>query len=137
MSENLRKILAAIATIALAVIVIVGMIVGGDSQTDRARSLGARIKCPVCQGEAILDSPSETARAMMGIVEERVGTGQTDAQIIDYFTERYGDGILLDPRFEAATLLLWLLPAAALAGGVVMILGRRRRPAREGREVDA
>ena len=64
----------------------------------------------------------------MDIVAERVTGGQSDGQIISYFTERYGDGILLDPRFEPRTMLLWLLPAAALVGGGLMIWSRRRKP---------
>jgi cytochrome c-type biogenesis protein CcmH len=116
-------------TLALAAVVAVGIATGEPSEDDRVRSLGARIKCPVCQGEPILDSPSETARAMMEIVAERVAAGESDQQIIDYFTGRYGDGILLDPPVAGRTLLLWVLPFVALAAGVVLILGRRKRNA--------
>jgi cytochrome c-type biogenesis protein CcmH len=116
-------------TVALAAIVVAGLVMGDDSETDRTRALGARIKCPVCQGEAIVDSPAETSRAMMDIVAERVSAGQTDDQIIDYFTSRYGEGILLDPPFRGRTLALWLLPLVALAAGIALILGRRRSSA--------
>jgi cytochrome c-type biogenesis protein CcmH len=126
--ENLRKILAWVVTLGLVVIVGWGFVTGGESQTDRVLALGSRIKCPVCQGEAISESPSETAVAMMAVVEERVAAGQTDEQILEYFTERYGDGIRLDPRFELRTMLLWLLPAAALVGGAYAIWTRQRRP---------
>jgi len=126
-SERLRRWIGAIVTIALAAVVVVGIAIGDPSEEDRVRSLGDRIKCPVCQGEPILDSPAETARAMMDIVAERVAAGESDEQIIDYFTERYGDGILLDPPVAGRTLLLWVLPFVALAAGVVLILGRRRK----------
>ena len=86
---------------------------GDSAEEDRVNDLGARIKCPVCQGEAIGDSPSETALAMMDIVEEKVTAGETDAQIVDFFTARYGNGILLDPPFAGSTLLVWLLPVLA------------------------
>jgi cytochrome c-type biogenesis protein CcmH len=72
---------------------------------------------------------------MMDIVAERVQAGETDEQIIAYFTSRYGDGILLDPPFEGRTLALWLLPLVALGAGIALILGRRRAPDRE--EADA
>ena len=88
--------------------------------------------CPVCQGEAIGDSPSETSTAMMDIVEEKVAAGESDAQIVDYFTDRYGNGILLDPPFSGSTLLVWLLPGATVAGGVWMILSRKRQPTNAG-----
>ena len=131
MPENVRRILATVITVALAAVVVVGMIIGEDSQTDRINALGSRIKCPVCQGEPIADSPSETARAMMDIVAERVAAGETDDQIEDYFVSRYGEGILLDPRFETRTLALWLLPAVALIAGILLIFGRMRTPSRE------
>lgn len=115
-------------TVVLAVVVVVGLIMGDSAAEDRVNALGSRIKCPVCQGEAIGDSPSETSAAMMGIVKEKVSAGETDAQIIDYFTARYGNGILLDPPFSGSTLLVWLLPVAAVVGGIWMILSRRRLP---------
>ncbi len=126
MSEKARRWIAGVVTVALAVVVVAGLIIGEDTEQDRVRALGTRIKCPVCQGESIADSPSETATAMLEIVAERVAAGQSDDQIIDYFTARYGDGILLDPPFAGRTLLLWLLPLLAIAGGIWMIQGRRR-----------
>jgi cytochrome c-type biogenesis protein CcmH len=119
-------------TAVLAVVVIVGLIMGDSAEEDRVNALGARIKCPVCQGEAIGDSPSETSRAMMEIVEEKVAAGETDAQIVDFFTARYGNGILLDPPFSGSTLLVWLLPIVAVIGGIGMILSRRRQPTMTG-----
>lgn len=127
MSERTRRWIGAAVTLVLAAVVVAGIAIGDPSQEDRVRSIGARIKCPVCQGEPILDSPSETARAMMDIVAERVAAGESDGQIIDYFTDRYGDGILLDPPVRGKTLWLWVLPFVALGAGVVLILGRRRR----------
>ncbi|MGZ5384759.1 MAG: cytochrome c-type biogenesis protein [Acidimicrobiia bacterium] len=115
-------------TVVLAVVVVVGLIMGDSAVEDRVNALGSRIKCPVCQGEAIGDSPSETSAAMMEIVKEKVSAGETDAQIIDFFTARYGNGILLDPPFSGSTLLVWLLPVAAVVGGIWMILSRRRLP---------
>jgi cytochrome c-type biogenesis protein CcmH len=119
-------------TAVLAAVVIVGLIMGDSAEEDRVNALGARIKCPVCQGEAIGDSPAETSRAMMQIVEEKVAAGETDAQIVDFFTARYGTGILLDPPFSGSTLLVWLLPVVAVIGGIVMILSRRRQPTKTG-----
>ena len=127
MPDVVRKWLGPAVMVVLAVVVVAGIVMGEETESDRAQSLGERIKCPVCQGEPIADSPSETARAMMEIVEERVAAGESDQQIVDYFTARYGDGILLDPPFAGRTLALWILPFVALAGGVVLILGRRRK----------
>jgi cytochrome c-type biogenesis protein CcmH len=128
MSDGVRKIVAGLVTAGLALVVLVGIIIGDSSEQDRVQALGSSIKCPVCQGEAIADSPSETATAMMDVVAEKVDEGLSDDQIFEFFRVRYGDGILLDPRFEAKTLLLWLLPLAAVGLGVVMILRRRQAP---------
>jgi cytochrome c-type biogenesis protein CcmH len=131
MDSRIRTLVGWVVTIALVTIVVVGLILGDARPEDRVADLGARIKCPVCQGEAIGDSPSETSQAMMEIVREKVDAGETDTQIVDYFITRYGDGILLDPPFAGRTLLVWLLPVVAVAAGVWMILNRRRRPVPE------
>lgn len=130
MSESMRKIIAAAITIGLAAIVIVGLIIGDRTDEDRARAIGSRVKCPVCQGVAIADSPSETARAMMDVVEERIADGWSDDQIIDYFRERYTDSIVIDPPFAGNTLLVWLLPGVAVVVGAFMIFSRRKTPSK-------
>ena len=134
MNARTRQLVGWVVTVGLVAVVVVGMIVGDNRQEDRVASLGAAIKCPVCQGEAITDSPSETAAAMLVVLEEKVAEGLSDDQIMTYFTDRYGDGIRLDPRFTAQTVLLWLLPLAAVGGGIWMILSRRRRPEPVARE---
>jgi cytochrome c-type biogenesis protein CcmH len=125
-SETLRRWVAGVITVAMAAVVVAAMIIGEDTTRDRVLALSARIKCPVCQGESIAESPSETAAAMVEVVQEKVLAGESDGQIIRYFTDRYGPGILLDPPFRGSTLVLWLAPLAALAAGVALILGLRR-----------
>ncbi len=115
-----------IITVLLAAIVVAGFVMGDPHPEDRVASLGASIRCPVCQGESILDSPAETAKVMMDIVEEKVASGESDQQIIQYFTGRFGDGILLDPPLSGKTLLVWIVPLLAVGGGIWMILSRRR-----------
>jgi cytochrome c-type biogenesis protein CcmH len=119
---------AAVVTVGLAAVVVFGLVQGDPTPEDRARAIGARVKCPVCQGVAISDSPSETALAMMDIVEEKIAEGWSDQQILDFFRERYSDSIIIDPPFAGRTLLVWLLPALAVGAGLFMILGRRRAP---------
>ncbi len=127
MSETWRRWISGVITVAMAGVVIAAMIIGEDTPRDRVLALGTRIKCPVCQGESIAESPAETSTAMMQVVAEKVAAGESDDQIIRYFTDRFGSGILLDPPFRGRTLALWLTPLAALAAGVALILGRRRR----------
>ena len=125
MRRDPRTLLGWAVTVVLAAIVIVGFLAGDPGEEDRVARLGASIKCPVCQGEAIADSPSPTAQAMMVILEEKVAAGETNQQIYAYFKTRFGDGIVLDPPFAGKTLLVWILPMVAVAGGMWMILSRR------------
>lgn len=125
MSDPMRKALAGVLTTVLAAIVGWGLVVGEPSSVDRVEALGARIKCPVCQGESIADSPSAYAADILAFVEDRVEEGWTDAEIVDYLEERFA-GIRLDPAFSGSTLLLWLLPAVALGFGVWAASSRLR-----------
>ncbi len=126
MKTDLRALAGWVVTAVLVGIVAVGLFMGDTRPQDRAASLGSAIKCPVCQGEAIIDSPSPTAQAMMDIVREKVAAGETDQQIYSYFQARFGEGILLDPPLAGKTLLVWILPLLVAAGGVRLILSRRR-----------
>ena len=128
MGPDRRAVLGRAATVVLAVIVVAGLFMGDARPEDRVATLGASIKCPVCQGEAIIDSPSPTAQAMMEVLEEKVAAGETDRQIFDYYRQRFGDGIVLDPPLEGKTLVVWLTPILGLIAGGLMISTRRRRP---------
>jgi len=87
-------------------------------------SLGARLRCPVCQGMPIGESPAPMAQDMMREVRRlRVEEGQSEEQIAAHFTERYGTWVLLDPPKEGFGLLVWMLPPAALMIGLGAALG--------------
>jgi cytochrome c-type biogenesis protein CcmH len=125
-SERLRRWGAGVVTVALAAVVVIGLITAPSAEANRAEAIGSRIKCPVCQGEAIADSPAELSESMMALVEERIAQGWSDEQIIDAFVASYGEWILLDPPIAPATALLWLIPAAGVAVGVMAALRRHR-----------
>src|SRR5258708_2776165 len=73
-------------------------------------------------------SDAPQARDLRLLVRERIAAGDSNAQVIDFLVARYGEFVLLKPRLERHTLLLWLLPPLALAGGglVLWMHGRRR-----------
>jgi cytochrome c-type biogenesis protein CcmH len=76
----------------------------------------------------VADSPSETAASMNRLIQEQVDAGRSDAEILAFFRQRYGDWILLDPPARGRTLVVWALPAAALVVGVGAVyssVGRR------------
>ena len=122
-----RSTPATLATLLLAGVVIWGLTVGEPTDRDRVEALGTRIRCPVCQGESIVDSPTPYARDILGFVEEQVEEGWTDEQILDYLEDRFA-GIRLDPRFSGSTMLLWLLPLGVALAGIVLGARRLIRP---------
>ena len=96
----------------------------------RARDLSRELRCMVCQNQSIDDSEAPLARDLRLLVRERIASGDSDAQVLDFLVARYGEFVLLKPRFESHTLLLWLLPPLALAGGGVALWMHSRRRAR-------
>ncbi|MGA7997051.1 MAG: cytochrome c-type biogenesis protein [Bradyrhizobium sp.] len=94
----------------------------------RARELSRELRCMVCQNQSIDDSGAPLARDLRLLVRERIAAGDSDAQVIDFLVARYGEFVLLKPRLEPHTLLLWLLPPLVLAGsGLALWMHGRRR----------
>ena len=83
----------------------------------RARNLSRELRCMVCQNQSIDDSEAPLARDLRLLVRERIAAGDSDAQVLDFLVARYGEFVLLKPRLEPRTWLLWLLSPLALAGG--------------------
>jgi cytochrome c-type biogenesis protein CcmH len=98
----------------------------------RVQALESEIRCVVCQNEPISQSTAEIAADMRELVRERVVAGDTDAEIRDFFRERYGDFVLFRPPVDARTWALWGAPLALLGLGLAAIWSLRRR--REGAE---
>ncbi len=94
----------------------------------RARALSQELRCMVCQNQSIDDSEAPLARDLRLLVRERIAAGASDAQVIDFLVARYGEFVLLRPRFERQTLMLWLVsPLVLFGGGLVLWLQARRR----------
>ena len=94
----------------------------------RARTISAELRCMVCQNQSIDDSNADLARDLRLLVRKRLVDGDTDKQVIDYLVSRYGEFVLLKPRFSEKTLLLWGAPATLfLVGGLALIVYARRR----------
>jgi cytochrome c-type biogenesis protein CcmH len=99
----------------------------------RARALSQELRCMVCQNQSIDDSDAPLARDLRILVRERLQAGDSDQQVIDYLTDRYGDFVLLRPRLSARTALLWSVPLLVLIGGAAGLIAvlRRQRQDRE------
>ena len=106
-------------------------IMADATQESRARNLSRELRCMVCQNQSIDDSDAPLARDLRLLVREQIAAGKSDEQVMDYLVSRYGEFVLLKPRVEKSTLLLWLVPPFVLVGGgLALWLGNRRRKRR-------
>jgi len=93
----------------------------------RARDLSRELRCMVCQNQSIDDSEAPLARDLRVLVRERLTKGDSDRQVLNFLVSRYGEFVLLRPRLEWNTLLLWGLPPAALIAGTIALFAMSRR----------
>ncbi|MEM8937136.1 MAG: cytochrome c-type biogenesis protein [Pseudomonadota bacterium] len=96
----------------------------------RAQALDTQLRCVVCQSQAISESNAPLAKDMRVLVRERLKAGDSDAMVLDFLVDRYGDYVLLKPRVQSNTYLLWAFPVMAffLAGVAGFVFIRRGRP---------
>ncbi len=107
-------------------------VLGDPAQDARAHALEMEIRCVQCQNEPIAQSTSEIAADMRTLVRERVAAGDSDAEIRDFFRERYGDFVLFRPPVDARTWLLWATPVLLFLIGLWAILSIRARARPDG-----
>jgi cytochrome c-type biogenesis protein CcmH len=94
----------------------------------RARALSRELRCMVCQNQSIDDSDAPLARDLRVLVRERLTAGDSDSEVIDFLVVRYGEFVLLNPRFAWHNAVLWITPVAALiAGAIAIFIAVRRR----------
>ena len=128
-----RALLALLAMVAVSVAAPVFAVQPDEVLPDpaleaRARAISAGLRCLVCQNQSIDDSDAPLARDLRILVRDRLKAGDSDEQIIDFVVDRYGEFVLLKPRFEPHTMLLWLAtPMVGLLAITMVILAARRR----------
>jgi len=93
----------------------------------RVMRIAAELRCLVCQNQTIADSHADLAQDLRNQVRDMLRKGQTDAQIIDYMTQRYGDFVLYRPPVKPTTALLWYGPGLLMVGGLVVLAVVLRR----------
>jgi cytochrome c-type biogenesis protein CcmH len=98
----------------------------------RARALSRELRCMVCQNQSIDDSDAPLARDLRVLVRERLQAGDSDRQVIDFLVARYGEFVLLKPRFSSQTALLWLAPGAVVLLGALGLFVLSRHATRRG-----
>ncbi|MDP1892354.1 MAG: cytochrome c-type biogenesis protein CcmH [Gemmatimonadaceae bacterium] len=94
-----------------------------DPVLDAATSeVAALLRCPVCQGVAIQDSPSELAQQMRMVVKEQLASGKSADEVKDYFVSKYGEWILLEPQAHGFNIVIYALPVLLVLGGAVFLV---------------
>ena len=95
---------------------------------ERARDLSTELRCLVCQNQSIDDSDAPLAKDLRVLIRERISAGDSDVEVIDLVVDRYGEFVLLRPRFAPHTWPLWLgAPVLLLLGVALIVLSFRRR----------
>jgi cytochrome c-type biogenesis protein CcmH len=97
----------------------------------RARSVSAGLRCLVCQNQSIDESDASVAKDLRVLIREQLSHGKSDTEIVDYIVSRYGDYVLLKPRFTPSTYLLWFTPFALVLAGIALAWRRMRRAGHE------
>ena len=97
----------------------------------RARAISSQLRCMICQNQSIDDSDAELAHDLRVLLRDRLKAGDSDAQVMDYIVSRYGEFVLLKPRFSLRNAFLWGTPVVLLAigAGVLLLTLRGRKPA--------
>jgi cytochrome c-type biogenesis protein CcmH len=94
-----------------------------ESLDQRVHNVASQLKCPVCQGESVADSPSTISQQMRGVIRQQLRQGQSEQQVIQYFVSRYGSTILWSPPKQGFTMFAWIIPIAMLLiGAIVLVL---------------
>ena len=100
-----------------------------ETPTERVDRITSELRCVVCQGLSVKDSPSESARQLRDLVTQRVAEGRTDSEIRDEFRASYGDWVVLSPPVTSWSALMWVAPIAAVLFGLAVAWRRLRAPA--------
>lgn len=110
-----------------------GAVILQDTELDaRTRELAAQLRCPVCQGLSIQDSPTEMAEDMKLLIREQLAEGRSAEEVREFFIGRYGEWVLLEPEARGLNLAVYILPAIGLIFGVGLIIRSVQRWVRHG-----
>ncbi len=114
----------AMGLVAVVVAVVLAAAPRAETADERVARLSAELRCPVCQGLSVADSPSDTAREMRDVVAQRVAEGRSDDEIRTEFRRSYGEWIFLEPPLFDVRGLVWLLPFAVIVAGAALVATR-------------
>lgn len=93
-----------------------------DTIDDRVYAIASQLMCPVCAGQTVAESDSAIAREMRDVIRAKLQAGETPAAILNFFVGQFGESVLAEPRRHGLSLLLYLGPAAGVAGGLAVAM---------------
>ena len=141
----MRKLIAILAVLLLAALAAPAAyavqpdeIMADPAKEARARDLSRELRCMVCQNQSIDDSDAPLARDLRLLVRERLTAGDSNKQVLDFLTERYGQFVLYRPQVRTSTWLLWFGPLVVLLAGGVLVarIVRQKAAAAPARDAD-
>ena len=121
------RVLSAMSVVMLVTFPLLAMGATTADLEAHVREIALQLRCPVCQGLSVGDSPSELANEMRVLIREQLQQGKTPAQVLDHFAQRYGEWILLAPPKHGFNLIIWVLPFVLLPIGAAVVYLRARR----------
>ena len=122
-----RSLVLATSVVAIWLFVAQPVSFAQDPDYDRINEIAKQMNCPTCVGINLADCRTQTCEQWRGQIGDLMADGYSDQEVLDYFATRYGNQVLLEPPKTGSTLLLWILPVAAiLAGGGWLIYTLRR-----------
>lgn len=99
----------------------------GERLDKRTEEVSSLMRCPVCQGLSVADSPTDSAQAMKAEARALLAAGYSGEQVLSYFERSYGEFIRLEPKPRGFNLFVWLAPLLAIVAGLALVLWRVRR----------
>ncbi len=93
-----------------------------ETLDQRVHDVASQLKCPVCQGESVADSPSTISQQMRAVIRQQLQSGKSEQEVIQYFVDRYGEQIVWSPPWQGFTLLAWLVPISLLFVGAFLLI---------------
>ena len=104
-----------------------GEILQNQNQELRARNISKNIRCMVCQNQSIDESNAPLAKDLRLLIRSKIQEGNSDKEIYNFLTDRYGDFILLKPELKSNTVALWFLPFIFFVIGILVILFHNKK----------
>ena len=109
----------------------------GEELQAATLAIAVKLRCPICQGLSVADSPTALALAMLAQIRDLRAAGYTSDQIFEYFESKYGEFVRLQPRAEGFNLIVWIGPIAAVLAGVWLLDRRRRSQPEDDEDLEA